>query len=358
MTTRRREIRDTPLPSPFPEGWYLVAPRRVIEQAGLFRGEWMGEKIVAWIDGDGRICLAEAFCPHLGALLWPEVGGRVVGGRLVCPFHGFEYETSGQCVHTPYGDPPPTARLRVFQTGEMMGLVFAWWGIEGREPQWPMPEAPAETDGWNSTEFRRLRFIGHPQETTENAVDFSHLNYVHGFGEVTRAAPLVVEGHRLESRFDFQTTKKIVGLFSVNYEISATTLVYGLGISQVDIREHSIGMDMRLWVFATPVDGTLIDLSILSEVRDIRSPKRLLSGLGFLPMKMRAPILNKFVASQQIKDIKKDIVIWGRKKYRSQPRLFRLDGDIMPFRRYCRQFYPAPEASGAPVPSRTDGAER
>ena len=261
-------------------------------------------------------------------------------------------------MNTPYGDSPPTARLRVFETREMMGLVFAWWGIDGREPQWPMPEPPENAEGWQSTEFRNLRFIGHPQETTENAVDFSHLNYVHGFGGVSRAAPLVVEGHRLESRFDFNTTKKIVGLFSVSYEISASTFVYGLGISQVDIREHSIGMDMRLWVFATPVDGMLIDLSILSQVREIRGPKRIFSGLGFLPLKMRAPILNKFVASQQIKDIKKDIAIWGRKKYRSQPRLFRLDGDIMPYRRYCRQFYPAPEASSAPVPSRADGGER
>ena len=46
---------------------------------------------------------------------------------------------------------------------------------------------------------------------------------------MSRAAPLVVEGHCLESRFDFNTTKKIVGLFSVNFDKSATTLVYGLG---------------------------------------------------------------------------------------------------------------------------------
>ena len=166
----------------------------------------MGEKIIAWFNPDGRLCLAEAFCPHLGASLWPDVGGGVIDGRLVCPFHGFEYDSTGQCVHTPYGDPPPTARLRVFQTQEFMGLIFAWWGIDGREPQWPMPEEPEKVEGWGSQEFRNMRFAGHPQETTENAVDFSHLNYVHGFGGVNRAAPLVIEGHRLESRFDFNTT--------------------------------------------------------------------------------------------------------------------------------------------------------
>ena len=358
MTTRRPEPVETPIPSPFPEGWYLVAPRRVIEEAKLYHREWMGEKIVAWIDGGGRICMAEAFCPHLGALLWPEVGGRIVDDRLVCPFHGFEYDTTGQCVNTPYGDPPPTARLRVFQTGEILGLVFAWWGLDGREPQWPMPDPPAEVDGWRSAEFRRLRFAGHPQETTENSVDFSHLNYVHGFGGVTRSAPLVLDGPLMVSSFDFKSVKKIFGLFNMSFDISAVTRVYGLGISQVDIRERSIGMDMRLWVLATPVDGTLIDLSILSQIRDIRGPKRFIAGLGFLPTGLRAPLMNKFVVSQQINDIKKDVVIWGRKKYRSRPRLFRLDGDIMPFRRYCRQFYPAPQQTSAPASNGAEEVER
>ena len=164
---------------------------------------------------------------------------------------------------------------------------------------------------------------------------------------MTRSASLAIDGHLLVSSFDFTSVKKIFGLFNMRFDISAVTRVYGLGISQVDIREHSIGMDMRLWVLATPVDGTLIDLSILSQIRDIRGPKRFIAGIGFLPLGLRAPIMNKFVVSHQIKDIKKDVVIWGRKKYRSRPRLFRLDGDIMPFRRYCRQFYPAPQPTAA-----------
>ncbi len=205
-----------------------------------------------------------------------------------------------------------------------------------------MPEEPAEKEGRSSPERRTVRFAGHPQETTENSIDFSHLNYVHGFGEVNRVAPLVIEGHRLESRFDFQTTKPITRLARVTFDISATTLVYGLGVSYVEIREHSIGMDMRLWVLATPIDGTLIEMTLFSQVKEIRSPKRRLVGLSFLPRRMRALLMNRFIGSYQIQDVKKDVIIRGRKKYRSRPRLFRLDGDIMLCRRYCRQFYPDP----------------
>ena len=339
------DIEDAPLPSPFPEGWYFIDTRQAIEKAKLVSRMWMGHEIISWSDGQGSICVAEAHCPHLGANLSPELGGRVVNGCLVCPFHGFTYDPTGQCISTPYTNPPPTARLRVFPIQEHMGMIFGWWGINRRPPQWPMPDEPEEKDGWSSLQRRSVRFAGHPQETTENSVDYSHLNYVHGFGEVSRTAPLVIEGHRLESRFEFQSTKPITRLARVTFDISATTLVYGLGVSYVEIRERSIGMDLRLWVLATPIDGTDVEMTLFSQVKEITNPKRFIAGMRFLPKRMRAPLMNRFIATYQIQDVKKDVTIWNRKKYRSRPRLFRLDGDIMPYRRYCAQFYPD-ESSG------------
>ena len=69
-------------------------------------------------------------------------GAALRNGCLVCPFHGFEYDVTGQCVATPYAPPPGPARLKVFHTREILGLVFAWWGSGGRPPQWKLPEAP------------------------------------------------------------------------------------------------------------------------------------------------------------------------------------------------------------------------
>ena len=99
-------------------------------------------------------------------------------------------------------------------------------------------------------------------------------------------------------------------------------------------------MDMRLWILATPVDGTLIDVSLVAQIRELRKPKRWLAGLGFLPVGMRAPIMNKLTASQQVREVLQDEVIWSRKRYQSRPRLCRSDGEIMTYRKYCAQFYP------------------
>ena len=353
--TRYKAPLDAPLPSPFPEGWYFIASRQELLKAKLIQKTWMGENIVAWCDQDGRVCVAEAYCPHLGSDLGPDAGGRVCEGRLVCPFHGFEFDASGQCVATPYSGPPRYARLRVFETWDVLGLIFAWWGIEGRAPQWGLPEDPTDEGDWSDIKISTTRFPGHPQETTENSVDLGHLRYVHGYDSVGRIKPLSVDGASLESDFDFRRARTIAGIFNLTFDISARTRIYGLGYSFVDIREHSIGMDLRLWVLATPVDGTLIDLSLGSQVREIRKPKRRIVGLGFLPVKMRAPIMNRIMASQQYDDVQQDVIIWGRKRYVSRPRLARSDGEIMPFRAYCAQFYPDTTDSASALPGTPGG---
>ena len=340
MVTRRREPKNLPLPSPFPEGWYFIATRQAVQKANLLQKTWMGENVVIWCDRNGQICVAEAVCPHLGADLGPAAGGCIRADRLVCPFHGYEFDATGQCVATPFADPPRTAKLRVFETREILGLIFAWWGIGGREPQWSLPADPPDQGDWSDFEINTLRFPGHPQETTENSVDLAHLRYVHGYDNVDPVVEVSVDGACLECSFNFKRTRTIARVANLTFDVSANARIFGLGYSFVEIRERSIGMDLRLWVLAAPVDGTLIDLSLVSQVREIRNPKRKILGLGFLPPGLRALIMNKFIAAQQKDDVLQDVIIWRHKQYRSRPRLCRSDGKIMPYRHYCAQFYP------------------
>ena len=331
---------------PFPEGWYFVADRRSILKQTLIQRQWLGTNIVAWSDDEGTICVAESVCPHLGSSLGPEAGGRVRDGRLVCPFHGFTYDVAGTCIATPFAEPPKSARLNVFRTREICGLVFAWWGTDRRPPQWDLPEEPSAGREWSNIEIRTLRFPGHPQETTENSVDLAHLRYVHGYDNVKAVGTATVDGSCLVSRFDFKRAQRIARVADLNYDVSATTYVHGLGYSFVDIHERTIGMDTRLWVLATPIDGTLIDLVLAGQVREIRKPRRFISGLGFLPVRLRTRIMNKILTSVQEQDVLQDVEIWSRKSYRPHPRLCRSDGPIGRYRRYCKQFYPPDDEHG------------
>ena len=289
--------------SPFPEGWYFIANRKTIEKEKLFEKTWLGERIVVWCNEDGDVCVAEAVCPHLGSDLGPEAGGRVRNGCLVCPFHGFEYDVTGQCVATPYAPPP------------------------------------SGTD-WSDMEFWSVRFAGHPQETTENSVDLAYLRYVHGYDSVNGVGPVSVDGAWLKSCFDFKRTQTFAGIKIFTYDVSAVTHVHGLGYSFVEVREHYIDIETRLWVLATPIDRELVELTLVSQVRHLLRPKRPIVGMRFLPPRLRTRIMNKIVMAAQKRDVLQDVVIWGRKHYRPRPMLCRSDGEIGKYRRYCEQFYP------------------
>lgn len=147
-----------------------------------------------------------------------------------------------------------------------------------------------------------MRSPSHPQETSENSVDIAHLRYVHGYDSVHPVGSVSTDGPYLKSCFDFKRTRNIIEIKSI-YDVSAITHVYGFGYSYVDIREHFIGMDARLWVLATPVDSELIEMVPAGQVRNLHKPKRFFAGLRFLPPEWRAKIMNQIVLTSQKRDV-------------------------------------------------------
>ena len=75
----------------------------------------------------------------------------------------------------------------------------------------------------------------------------------------------------------------------------------------------------RLWALVTPVDDTLVDLVLVSQLREIRKPRRFISGLGFVPMKLRQRLMKHILLSQQKRKVLQDVAIWERKRYRPTP---------------------------------------
>ena len=86
----------------------------------------------------------------------------------------------------------------------------------------------------------------------KSILQMNWMRYVHGYDNVGIVQDATVDGHILETRFDFKRTRTIAGIVDLTFDVSATTRVFGLGYSFVEIRENSIGMDMRLWVLRRP----------------------------------------------------------------------------------------------------------
>ena len=86
----------------------------------------LGQDLVLFRDEAGRYGLLDRACPHRGADL---SFGRLEPEGLRCPFHGWKFDASGQCLETPaepLGSQLCTRiRQRSYPVREQSGVLFA-----------------------------------------------------------------------------------------------------------------------------------------------------------------------------------------------------------------------------------------
>ena len=88
-------------------------------------------------DDAGRYGLIDRHCAHRGADL---AFGRLENGGLRCAFHGWLFDTTGQCLETP-AEPKDSQlckgiRQRAYPVVEKSGILWAYLG-EGEPPAFP-----------------------------------------------------------------------------------------------------------------------------------------------------------------------------------------------------------------------------
>lgn len=173
--------------------WHPVALSSDVKE-GPVGVQLLGEDLVLWRDADG---VAKAFvdrCPHRGARFSL---GRVNEGNLECPYHGWQFSASGQCVKVPAVPgftPPPQHCVKSFGVQEAYGLI--WVQLEAADVALPVFEAEGD---------ERLRKVNcgpydvqaSAPRIIENFLDMSHFGFVHegwlGSRDATEMAPYNVE---------------------------------------------------------------------------------------------------------------------------------------------------------------------
>lgn len=89
----------------------------------------LGEDLILFRDGSGRIGLLAQSCPHRGASL---ALGRVESDGIRCCYHGWKFATNGMCLEMP-AEPSGSPLVNevsqtAYLTQETAGLVFAYIG--------------------------------------------------------------------------------------------------------------------------------------------------------------------------------------------------------------------------------------
>jgi 5,5'-dehydrodivanillate O-demethylase oxygenase subunit len=139
----------------------------------------LGEELMVYRGTSGRTVLTQLRCAHRSLAL---DYGRVEGDSIRCPYHGWLYDHTGQCIAQP-AEPEGSGfkekvKLKTYPTQEVGGLVFGYMGPEPT-PLLPLFDALLMEDGVKGVQMRNVNanwFNG-----VENIVDISHLAWLHGY---------------------------------------------------------------------------------------------------------------------------------------------------------------------------------
>ncbi|MEC0228236.1 aromatic ring-hydroxylating dioxygenase subunit alpha [Paenibacillus alba] len=136
----------------------------------------LGERVAIYRSSKGVHALQD-LCIHRGAMLSK---GWVQDDILVCPYHGWQYNSSGQCVcipAQPKGEKiPARAKAQVYACEEKYGFIWVCIGDVAA----PLPHF----DEFANPEYRPLscgpyKVAAAGTRVIENFTDFAHLMFVH-----------------------------------------------------------------------------------------------------------------------------------------------------------------------------------
>ncbi|WP_068276733.1 Rieske 2Fe-2S domain-containing protein [Aldersonia kunmingensis] len=330
----------TPL-SMKPTGWFQVAWSAEVGVGEVHKMKYFGREMIAWRSADGDVAVMDAYCEHLGAHL--GYGGRVEGDRIVCPFHGWEWNHEGRNVCVPYEKHANKGRrIRSYPVAELNESIFIWHDVEGRAPYFDVPDMfAAFGDGKTAADYYppipgatlfREQLEIHPQYIMENGVDFAHFKFVH-------KTPFMPEF----TRHDFSGPVSFVD-FTIAFDEGATledatsgveSINAGLGVSVT----KSWGMvENRTMPCVTPVDEHTSDVRFTVWIgRKPGEENTDLSGYG------------KAMAGFVIDQFELDVNIWQHQRYSDPPALSPKEFEgFRALRKWATQFYPdTPEWSEA-----------
>jgi phthalate 4,5-dioxygenase len=170
----------TPMGELFRRYWLpvLLAEELPEPDCAPVRAKILGEPLVAFRDTRGRLGLIDEFCAHRGVSLW---FGRNEECGLRCPYHGWKYDVSGQCVDLP-SEPEESGmrrsiRLKSYPAIEKAGVIWAYLGPAGKTPPEPAYE-------WTQVQPAHRLVSKRLQETNylqamEGALDSVHSGFLH-----------------------------------------------------------------------------------------------------------------------------------------------------------------------------------
>jgi phthalate 4,5-dioxygenase len=184
----RKEVNDlltqtgpgTAMGNLFRQYWMpaLLAEELPTNDCPPVRVKLLSERLLAFRDSTGRMGLIDEFCAHRGVSLW---FGRNEEGGLRCPYHGWKYDVTGQCIEVPSEPEESGFCQKVKLTGypliKIGDILWTHMGDKANrppEPEWEFARVPAEQT-FTSKRWQECNWL----QAMEGGIDSSHVSWLH-----------------------------------------------------------------------------------------------------------------------------------------------------------------------------------
>jgi len=167
------------------------------------------QKIVLWLDAEGKPAVAKDQCCHRSAQLSL---GTVENGAIVCPYHGWQFDRSGSCVYVPQLKDvgvPASSRINTYACTERYGYVWVCLGE-------PIADIPTIAEAFEPN-FRLIPEFYEPWQCAglrvmENELDLAHPTFVHTgtFGSKDHPIPDLLEIMETEAGLEGHAVQGVV----------------------------------------------------------------------------------------------------------------------------------------------------
>jgi len=188
--------------------WYVIGTKSDFPVNKPVKTTIWGKNYVVWRNiNDTYVGLDDA-CSHKGASLSK---GKVCNNNVVCPYHGYEFDSAGTLTKVPgiCFRPSPIYDVPNFQVIEKNGWVYLNTYYNKSEPSNNLKEnifVEEEVAKNDSVVFLNMDFNCYSRILSENSLDVMHIGFVHTFGNSKNPRPIEEYPPRLVGPHHYKTS--------------------------------------------------------------------------------------------------------------------------------------------------------
>jgi nitrite reductase/ring-hydroxylating ferredoxin subunit len=157
------------------EGWYPITLSKGLKKGEAASFKLLDQRLALFRGMDGQVRAMDSFCPHMGADLG---NGEVLGNKLRCYFHQWEFNGDGSVAKVPALETPPClVKQGTYPVQEKYGQV---WVFAGLEADHEVPVAPGLEDFDADAIFiKEIKLFAHHHVLMAGGIDLNHFATVH-----------------------------------------------------------------------------------------------------------------------------------------------------------------------------------